>query len=176
MHSIDIQQADALAPLIGRDFLTWLWYFSEVNKGSFQNSQGEFLSVSMEQRIAVLGGEGPSLDTAVSSGPASELREAKLGLQTGKKVNQAKIRIEQDEHAWQIQVKAEDFSLTGLKTPKVDMRLEEGEDPDARFLEKMFLLEKSLLVLDELFHRFLGLRFSGHWSQELSGMKDWVAS
>ena len=176
MQNIDLQKAENLAPCIGRDFLTWLWYFSEIKSGVFQNSQGETFAVYLEQRIAVLGGEGPSRDTAVSSGPMSELREAKLGLQIGKKVNQARIRVEQDEHSWQMQLKGEDFSLSGFKTPKVEMKLEEGEDPDARFLEKMYLIEKSLGVLDELFARFIKLRFSPDWTQELSSMKNWIAN
>ena len=172
--ALDLHKAETLAPFIGRDFLTWLWYFSEVKNGVFHTKDAEAFAVFLEQRITVLGGEGTSLDTAVSSGPMSELREAKLGLQIGKKVNQARIRIEQDEHAWQMQLKAEDFSLTSLKTPKVEMKLEEGEDPDARFLEKMYLIEKSLQVLDELFAHFLAIRLSADWSRELSAMKTWI--
>ncbi len=105
----------------------------------------------LEQRVAVQGGEGESKETAVVSGPMAEMREAKIGLRTGKKVHQAKVRLEQDENAWQVQLSASDFTLSGLKTPKVDMKLEEGEDPDARFLEKMYLVEKSLEFLDSVF-------------------------
>ncbi len=176
MAEIDLQKAETIAPFIGQDFLTWLWYFSEQNNGSFQTKDQQDYAFYLEQRISVQGGEGESKDTAVSSGPQSELREAKLGLQVGKKVNQAKIKIEQDENLWQVQVKAEDFSLTGFKTPKVEMKHEEGEDPDARFLEKVYLIEKAIQVLDELFLEFLGRRLSDRWDQELKSMQKWITS
>ncbi len=175
-NNLDLHTAETLAPFIGRDFLTWLWYFSDLKNGAFQTSQGEVFAVFLEQRISVQGGEGASQDTAVSSGPMSELREAKLGLKIGKKVNQARIRMEQDENAWQMQLRAEDFTLTSFKTPKVEMKLEEGEDPDARWLEKMYLIEKSLTVLDELFAHFLNIRFSADWPRELAAIKTWIAA
>ena len=176
MEAADILKAETLAPFIGRDFLTWLWFYTDKKNGLFQSKAGQDFALFLEQRISVLGGEGESRDTAVSSGPLSELREARLGLQTGKKVDQAKIRMEQDENTWLVQVKGEDFSLTGVKTPKVDMKLEEGEDPDARFLEKMYLIEKSLEILDELFALFLELRLSPDWSRVRKEMADWVGS
>lgn len=174
METADLHTAETLAPFIGRDFLTWLWFYSEQHNGLYQRQTGEDFGLFLEQRIAVLGGEGESRDTAVSSGPLSELREAKLGLQTGKKVNQARIRLEQDENSWLVQVKAEDFSLSGVKTPKVEMKTEEGEDPDARFLEKMYLIEKSLEVLDELFVLFLEMRLSSNWSRIQKDMREWI--
>ncbi|MCF8105874.1 MAG: hypothetical protein K9K64_10350 [Desulfohalobiaceae bacterium] len=174
MEAADILKAETLAPFIGRDFLTWLWFYTDQKNGLFQSKTGQDFALFLEQRISVLGGEGESLDTAVSSGPLSELREAKLGLQTGKKVNQARIRMEQDENSWLVQVKGEDFCLTGLKTPKVDLKLEEGEDPDARFLEKMYLIEKSLEILDEIFALFLELRLSSDWSRIQKEMREWI--
>ncbi|MFW6054436.1 MAG: hypothetical protein ACOC9D_00915, partial [Thermodesulfobacteriota bacterium] len=104
MEAADVLKAETLAPFIGRDFLTWLWFYTDQKNGLFQSKAGEDFALFLEQRITVLGGEGESLDTAVSSGPLSELREARLGLQTGKKVSQARIRMEQDENTWLVQV------------------------------------------------------------------------
>jgi hypothetical protein len=172
----DLHKASTLSPYIGQDFLTWLWFKTETGGGLFRLSSEDQVGVHMEQRISVQGGEGETKDTATSSGPQSELTEARLGLRTGKKVTQARLRIEEDENAWQLQLKAEDFSVSSLKTPKVDMRLEEGEDPDARFLEKMFLIDKALQVVDELFARFVRLRFSADWQTELTAIRNWVNS
>jgi hypothetical protein len=173
-EEIDLHKASTLSPYIGQDFLTWLWYKTETQAGLFGLESGEQVAVHMEQRMAVQGGEGETRDTAISSGPQSELTEARLGLRTGKKVTQARLRIEQDDTVWSFQVKAEDLSISSLKTPKVDMRLEEGEDPDARFLEKMFLIDKALTVLDELFTVFISLRFSETWPQERAAIRAWI--
>lgn len=174
MTEVDLQQAETIAPYLGQDFLTWLWYQSEKKSGEFQNLSGEHFTFSLQKRLVVQGGDGESKDTAVCSGPQSEFREARLGLRTGKKVNQARLQIEQDENAWEVQLKAEDFALAGLKTPKVDMQMEEGEDPDSRFLEKIFLIEKCLEFIDILYARFLELRFSDQWASEVHKMRDWI--
>ena len=171
---VDVHKAETLAPYIGQDFLTWLWFTTEQTQGTIQTGKGEVYALFMEQRVSVQGGEGETRDTAVSSGPRSELREARLGLQSGKKVHQARIRIEKDDNLWQLQIKAEDFALGSVKTPKVDMKLEEGEDPDARFLEKMYLLEVAQDVVDDLFALFLKKRFGPEWESEMAAIREWI--
>jgi len=175
--TLGVRNEDKLAPLLGQDFLTWLWFKSEVRQGEMETSQGEVFSLVMEQRISVQGGEGESRDTAQSSGPRSELREAMLGLKTGKKVNRARIKIEVDSEAWQLQLKAEDFSASGLKTPKVQTsEAGEDEDPDAAFLEKIYLMERAFDLVDDLFGQFLRLRMSGEWPEEVRKVREWITS
>ncbi len=176
MNDIDLTKAETASQYIGQDFLTWLWYYTELKSGYCQDSTGQDCIVAFERRIAVQGGEGDSLDKAVSSGPRSELKEVKNGLQQGKKVQQARIRIEQDSLVWQLQLQAEDLSLSGFKTPKISLQTEEGEDPDGPFLEKMYLLEKGIEILDTLFARFLSLRFSDSWEEERRAVSKWISS
>ena len=76
---------DSLDNILGQEFLTWLWYQSDVAPGAFVDAQGQPFSVSMEQRIVVQGGEGDARETASVSGSLSPLREARFGLGTGKK-------------------------------------------------------------------------------------------
>ena len=170
---LDVQEKNAY---IGQDFMTWLWFLCESRNGHIRDSQDQEFIMSLEQKITVQGGEGESRDINVSSGQLSELKEARMGLKSGKKVNQAKLKIEQDSEAWEMQLRAENFDFTGLKTPKVEMKVEEGEDPDSRFLEKMFLIEKVLGFVDDLFQQFLRKRFSDKWSEELAEMKKWIES
>ncbi|HDQ39866.1 MAG TPA: hypothetical protein ENN39_02395 [Desulfonatronum sp.] len=160
--------------IIGQDYLTWLWFRSEQNNGQWQTVEGAPFGLAFEGRVMVQSGEGESLETAVCSGPGAELHEARTGLVRGKKVQQAKLRLEEDGHEWRVTVKAEDFSLSGFKTPKVDFHLEEGQDPDGPFLEKMYLLERALFFFDQLFLRFLKLRFSSDWDKELQALRSWL--
>lgn len=161
--------------VIGQDFLTWLWFRSEQGRGQWQAQDGAPFGLTFEGRVMVQSGEGESLETAVCSGPGAELHEAKTGLARGKKVQQAKLRLEEDGHEWHVTVKAEDFSMAGFKTPKVEFRLEEGQDPDSPFLEKMYLLERALSFFDQLFLQFLKLRFSPGWDEELRALRLWLA-
>lgn len=159
--------------ILGQEFLTWLWYRSDTAPGAFTDKEGQPFSVSMEQRIVVQGGEGENLETASVSGSLSPLREARLGLATGKKVTRALLRLEKEELAWQVTLKAEDFSLNSLKTPKVE-KDEEDLDVDAQLLEKLYLMETCVGLLDTLFARFLKLRLSPDWNNEVREVHAWM--
>lgn len=164
--------------ILGREFLTWLWFVSDSTGGIFRMPDGSEFALFMEQRISVQGGEGEHAETATVSGPFSELREARLGLATGKKVTRCLIRMEQDAEMWRVALKAEDFCLNSLKTPKVDRKESvEGEEleADAILLEKIYLMDKALGFLDEVYRQFLLKRASpAAWKDEVARMKDWI--
>jgi hypothetical protein len=163
--------------LLGREFLTWLWFRSETSDGLFRMSPesgkaGDPYHLSMEQRVVVRGGEGDNLETASVSG--SLLREARLGLQTGKQVVRALIRMEKDGMDWQVSLKAGDFSIGSLRAPAVAAE-KDGDDPDARFLEKMYLVETGLNMLDDTFRQFLRLRLDpARWAEEAGEVARWM--
>lgn len=46
---------DSTDNILGQEFLTWLWYQSDVAPGAFVDKEGQPFSVSMEQRIVVQG-------------------------------------------------------------------------------------------------------------------------
>ena len=171
---VDLQLAEGKNPILGQDFLTWLWYKSETGS-DFRDDEGGAFAVTVEQRVAVQGGgSGEGVETAVVSGPTGEFREARLGLRVGKKVSRALLKIESDGLEWIVQLKADDLSLNGLKTPKVETRLEEGDDPDAVFLEKMYLLERAAGYLDGLYKTFLELRLGPTWREEARSLRLWL--
>lgn len=160
--------------VLGQEFLTWLWFRSEVTHGMFTSKDDRPYTLYVEQRVSVQGGEGETLETATVSGSTSELREARLGLSMGKKVNRALIRIEQDAEAWQLTLKAEDFSLGSLKTPKVEKADAEEDDVDGPFLEKIYLIESCLALLDDAYRSFLETRLSSEWNETVQRMRQWL--
>ncbi|WP_027722158.1 hypothetical protein [Maridesulfovibrio zosterae] len=160
--------------LLGQDFLTWLWYKSEVQDGMFELESGERFMLYMEQRMSVQGGDGENVDTATVNSSSGDMTEVLYGLKTGKKVTRAQLKMEIDENLWQVQVKADDFTLSGLKTPKVEMKDEEGDDPDAKFLEKIFLIEKCIALFDHVFKDFITIRISSQWPDEVSKFRHWL--
>ena len=160
--------------ILGQEFLTWLWFKSESQGGRFKAGD-EWFEVALSQRIQVEGGSGEGREVASVVGAFSELREARLGLTTGKKVNRAQLRLAKDGEEWTVTLRAEDFSLGSLKTPKIETRREKGEDPDAVWLEKLHLLEVALSFLDALYQEFLVARLSADkWEGELRGFRAWL--
>ena len=160
--------------LLGQEFLTWLWFRSSIG-GIFNDKSGRPFSVNMEQRIVVQGGEGDHLETASVSGLDSELREARMGLTTGKKVTRALLRLERGHEEWQVTMKASDFSLGSLKTPKIEKSADGDVDPDALLLEKLYLVESCLELIDVLYAAFLQLRLDvAAWKEEVKGLRQWM--
>ncbi len=171
---MDLQLAQEKDVVLGPDFLTWLWYRSEKQNNVFETEKGEEFSLYLGQKIVVQGGEGESLEKAVCSGMLSRLQEAKLGLRSGKKVTQARVLLEQDSNAWSVQIDSTGFTWSGFKTPKVDVREQEGDDLDGIFLEKLYLVEKAVLFIDAVYAQFLSLRLSSEWPEEVNGFKQWL--
>ena len=163
--------------VLGQEFLTWLWFRSETGNVFRMESgehSGEPFTVAMEQRISVRGGEGESQETATVSGSFSPLREARLGLLTGKQVVRCLVRLEKDGMDWQVTLKAEDFSVNSLRTPKV-ARDDGDEDPEGLFLEKMYLIDLGLDMLDEMFRQFMLLRLDpAAWNKEAAAVAEWM--
>ena len=163
--------------ILGQEFLTWLWFRSEtgnVFRMEGPDYSGEPFTVAMEQRIVVRGGEGENQETATVVGSFSPLREARLGLLTGKQVVRCLVRLEKDGMDWQVSLKAEDFSINSLRTPKV-ARDDGDEDPEGLFLEKMYLIDLGLDMLDEMFRQFLVLRLdSAAWNREAAAVAQWM--
>ncbi len=163
--------------ILGQEFLTWLWFRSEtgnVFRMEGAEHKGEPFTVAMEQRIVVRGGEGENQETATVVGSFSPLREARLGLLTGKQVVRCLVRLEKDGMDWQVSLKAEDFSINSLRTPKV-ARDDGDEDPEGLFLEKMYLIDLGLDMLDEMFRQFLVLRLDfAAWNREAAAVAQWM--
>ncbi len=161
--------------VLGQEFLTWLWFRSDTAPVFAAPDKGPDFTVSMEQRIVVQGGEGDALETASVSGVMSELREARLGLTTGKKVSRALVRFTRDPESWQVTLKAQDFSLGSLKTPSTEKGDSPDDDPDALFFEKIQLTEVCLEFFDTLYAEFLRLRLSPKWEEAAREIGKWAA-
>ncbi|MGL1862049.1 MAG: hypothetical protein OCC46_05940 [Pseudodesulfovibrio sp.] len=171
---MDLSLVERENTLLGQDFLTWLWYKTDSETILFALEDKRTFTLQMEQKLSVQGGEGETKSTATVSSPSGELTEAKTGLLHGKKVNKAQLLFSMDADDWLVQVNASDFGLSGLKTPKIATKDDEGDDPDAKFLEKMFLVERCLEMFDIVFTQFLRLRMSKGWAEESAAVKLWI--
>lgn len=161
-------------PILGQDFLTWLWFRTENSGWLFKLADGSEINVYLEQKISVRGGEGENAETASVSGPLAEFAEARQGLKNGKRVDRALLRLEQDGNTWMVQIKAQDMSLNSLRTPKIETSPDEGDDPDALYLEKLYLLEHATTVIDDIYGQFLELRLGPDWRDELRAFSMWL--
>ncbi len=163
---------------LGQEFLTWLWFKSEEQGGTVQvPGVGDVLLV-FEKHMLLEYGEGDAFEKIICQGLQAELNEARTGLRMGKKLEQARIHLVQDEYEWYMTLKASMLEFRSVKPPKTLAEAEEGESEEAlegRLLERIGMLETATRTVDELFRVFLEIRTSpSGWQAELARIRKWI--
>lgn len=166
---------------IGQEFLAWLWYKSEERGGAVLVPEiGQDILVVFEKHMLLEYGEGEAHEKLVCRGLLTELREARAGLALGKKPEQARIRIERDDHEWSLTLKARIFEFQNVRLPKTEAGEaggKESNDPlalEGRLLDQIGLYELAVRTVDQLFRMFLEIRCADQWPEELGRVQRWV--
>ena len=145
---------------LGSEFLTWVWFFIERLGGSIQAGD-KIANVHLGERM-VLVLPGDRKERVVCTTQTNFLHEARTGLRQGKVVDEAQLFFIIGENEYFLTLDSSLWALKGLKTPK-QLPDYGREDPDGRFLEKMYFIEEVFSVLDALYMRFLAERLTPGW-------------
>jgi len=153
------------ASLVGREFLTWLWFKSEERNGRITQPSGEEVELHFLKRIALEAGEGEYSQGVVCHGIHAELKEGKEAIRQGKKVKEAGIKLIYNQNEWEFTLKADSFHFQSLKLPVTDWQ-ETPEDPSGSLLERIYLIENAVKTIDSLYESFLQIRYSPQWEEK----------
>jgi DNA recombination-dependent growth factor C len=159
-----------MEPTVGRDFLTWLFYYSEtVGKLPFENNE---FDVMLEAPLVLLDdaearGAG---ETVVKKGD-SPLRgaEVKAALSVGKKLKKVKLTLTRDDDSiWTSSFDADTFVFGSFKLP-------EGEEmnPDEIFADRMRELATFRAVFIEYFKLFANAMLNEP-EKTRNAMREWM--
>jgi len=168
--------ADKADPaVLAREFMTWLWFKSEERDGTISMPGQTDVSLSFEKRVVLESGEGEYSETVACQGLHADLREGRAAIREGKKVREARLRLEKDSDRWEFTLKADRFQFQSMKLPPVGGLDEEGEEKEGGILERVYLVETALKTMDGLFSFFLKRRLSPQWvSEEIPRIKTWL--
>ena len=153
------------ASLIGREFLTWLWFKSEERNGRIALINKEEVELHFLKRIVLEAGEGEYSQGVVCHGIHAELKEGKEAIRQGKKVKEAGIKLIHDKNEWEFTFKSDCFHFQSLKMPAPDWQ-ETQEDPSGSLLERIYLIENVVKTIDSLYESFLQIRYSPQWEEK----------
>lgn len=160
--------------LIGREFLTWLWFKSEERNGRIALTNGEEVELHFIKRVVLESGEGEYSQSVVCSGIHAELKEGKEAIRQGKKVKEAGIKLTSNQNEWEFTFKADTFQFQSLKPPVMDWQ-ETQEDPSGNILERIYLIENAVKTVDSLYDSFLQIRYSPQWEEsEMKLLTKWL--
>lgn len=154
---------------IGQDFLTWLWFFSEM-RGGVMNIEGVDFAVMIDGPLTFVHEGDGAHETIVRKGNPLVSAEAKTALNSGKKLRRAKVTLARGEELWTVTMDADDFMMRGLKVPKG-----EAIDPIGKFEERIIMLKLFQDTLFSFFDRFLDERADvSKWESTIQDIRGWV--
>ena len=158
---------------IGREFLTWLWYRTELQEEIFRIDDAPPMMISFDDRLVLEAAVENIREVNTIRGESpTQTAEARAALRMGKKAVQARLTVGLGTQEWICVVKGDDLSLSGIKVPAV---LKDAEDDV--LMERIHLLDQLEDALDALYREFLGIRMDdARWGSELEAIRDWVAT
>ncbi len=155
----DLAALVELNRFVGREFLLWLWFESELYETNLQPTGARAMSLWMESHLT-LSAEGE--EARIKQQNPGLAPEAKQGLRQGKLPTVAKLRAVVDEHEFEWTMKADDLSISGLKVPA---QLKAKEDVHEALYERLMLSGELQTQLTALYRDFLSLRLHATWEE-----------
>ena len=163
---------------LGQEFLTWLWWKSEERGGSILLPERGDITVVFEKHMLLEYGEGESSEKLVCTGLQAELQEARTGLLMGKKLEQARLQIVNADYEYNFTLAAALMEFRNVKLPKTagteGGNSNDPEETEGMILERIYLFEELVRLMDELFTVFIKIRVSEQWREELQKVREWV--
>ena len=109
----------------GRDFLTYICYKSDEKAGSFEiPGSGQQVSLWVDGKIVMEDDSCFPPNTVSYSGDDFTNQDLKQAIRSGKKVREARLRIENGETTWCFTLRADRLEVSGLK-----IDIPETDDP-----------------------------------------------
>jgi len=152
---------------LGREFLVFLWFESEVFDGQIpvdgfgpcELRLENWITLSCDKEQARLKGVMPSADP-----------EAHQALRQGKLPAQARLRLTVGELEYAFAFQADTLALAAVKIPSVVK-----DEADDQFYERMYLVEELESLVAALYAKFIAIRLSPAWElQVLPAIQAWV--
>jgi hypothetical protein len=159
-------------PVPARDFLTWLWYYSETEGGSLTHEKyGDFeIMIEGPLTLAFSSEETKgSCETSIKKGNPLRSAEAKAALQVGKKLKKAKFIMARGQDIWRGSFDADKFAFSGIALP-------DGEEMerDSSFLERINFLYVFYEVFQAYFKKYAETAMASNWMETEKKMQQWV--
>ena len=125
--------------------------------------------------VTVANAIGTKVSASIGWNAEDNLSEAKLGIAKGKKISAAKLRLVKDPEVWSCKLD-QAFTVSGLRLPFVEAPSAD-DDPDAVFLERVYLMERFWDMLDTAFVQFLYARLNPElWKTVVAKINLWLRS
>jgi len=161
---------------LGNEFLTWLWFMIETDQNSLRQCDPDLVSLNIGSRLVLENTRNNAKETVTIKGDEANLEEGLVALKKGAVVTEMHLSYKTVGQDWLFGLKGESLNISSLKLPET-RPVETPEDLEGVVIEKAYLLEKVIGLVNNLFSHFIKLRVSDTWrSQTVSRIHKWSAS
>ncbi len=161
---------------LGYEYLTWLWFVIEKKQDTIGKAAREPVSLQIGNRMVLENRHKDTVESITIKGDDAGLEEAMLALRKGAVVTELHLSCKIDDQEWRFTIKAESLHMAGFMCPRAGAVYSE-EDLEGAVLEKVYLYEKVVQFIDNLFKQFITLRVSEDWRKKVvPRMKQWIRS
>lgn len=171
---LDVSVAYNRYRFLGYEFLTWLWFVIDKDQQTITDCVKEAESLHIGNRIVLENRQNNSLESITIKGDDAGLEEGVLALKKGAVVTEMNLAYSEGDQQWRFTLKGESLGLSGLKTPETG-NVETREDLEGAVLEKVYLYDKAVALVDALFKKFIHLRLSEDWNtSSVVNIRKWL--
>ena len=173
---LDVAVAYNRYQFLGEEFLTWLWYVIEKDQNLIRNFDKDFVALEIGNRIVFENRRKESGERITIKGDGASLEEGILTLKKGALVTELNVVYKSAELSWQFTLKGESLNISSLNIPNTGLP-ESDENLEGFVLEKIFLYDKILNLLENIFTHFVKIRLSNRWQNKMvPEIRNWIQS
>lgn len=155
---------------LGKEFLTWLWYQTEVADEPIHLRKGDEISVMIANVIRLKCDYGLGGTNAIAADAPARLPEARAALSGGKQPTKMGLILGSPLGEFRLALDGPRLVVSSLILPED----EPGDDLRARFEQRFERVADVCDLLDALFEFFLLKRTNREWNAELRKMAEWA--
>jgi hypothetical protein len=171
---LDISVAYNRYKFLGNEFLTWLWFMMDQDKKGLLSSHEGLSDLNIGNRVVLHNTSHNREEVVTIKGDGAGLEEGQTALKKGAVVTELNLVAKIGENEWRFNIKGESLNLSSLKTPETG-RIETAEDVEGVVLEKIYLYDQAVKLLNNLYQQFVRLRVAPDWEKStLRRMKKWI--
>ena len=173
---LDVAVAYDRFKFLGDEFLTWLWFIIENNPRYLKTLFPGLTSLAIGNRIVLENRQYQAVESITIKGDDANFEEGVMALRKGAVVVEMNLCFKSGDQKWRFTIKGESLNISGFKTP-FSAPIETAEEIEGAVVEKAFLYDQALQLIDSLFNNFMKLRVSTDWQNKVVPMiRKWISA
>ena len=171
---LDVAVAYNRFKFLGDEFLTWLWFIIENDPGYLKDMSPAKPSLEIGNRIVLENRHQQTVESITIKGDDANLEEGILALRKGAVVIEMNLCLKSDDQEWRFTIKGESLNISGFKTPFAGP-VDTAEDIEGAVIEKAYLYDQAIKIIDTLFNKFTKTRISNDWQNKVIPLiRKWI--